>query len=104
LTLANFPVTDGKGIVVIGWGKKGQIPFPAEKGSDPGSNRLLPLLLLFPFFDLPWLARTETFRGRAGWAAQGREPHGCGDRAYMDVLAASPAWPTPPGHARLLLS
>ncbi|WP_206746990.1 hypothetical protein, partial [Stenotrophomonas maltophilia] len=80
------------------------IPFPAEKGSDPGSNRLLPLLLLFPFFDLPWLARTETVRGRAGWAAQGREPHGCGDRAYLDVLAASPAWPTPPGHARLLLS
>ncbi|MFS5663044.1 hypothetical protein V2V59_09865, partial [Streptococcus agalactiae] len=44
-----------------------KIPFPAEKGSDPGSSRLLPLplpLLLLFSFDLPWQARTETVRGR----------------------------------------
>ncbi|KKF89990.1 hypothetical protein XY58_00920 [Stenotrophomonas maltophilia] len=37
---------------------------------------------------------------KAGWIRlRGREPHGCGDRAYMDVLAASPAiGPTPPSH------
>ncbi len=37
---------------------------------------------------------------KAGWVRwQGREPHGCGDRAYMDVLAASPSTgPTPPTH------
>ncbi|PSD26853.1 hypothetical protein C7E17_24310 [Stenotrophomonas maltophilia] len=29
---------------------------------------------------------------KAGWVRlRGREPHGCGDRAYMDVLAAAPA-------------
>ncbi|MFG6069399.1 hypothetical protein ACEU0B_002576, partial [Stenotrophomonas indicatrix] len=50
LALANFPVTDSKSVGVIGWGKRGQIPFPAEKGSDPGSRRLLLLLLLFSFF------------------------------------------------------
>ena len=35
---------------------------------------------------------------KAGWVRlRGREPHGCGDRAYMDVLAAAPATgPTPP--------
>ncbi|KAG1289807.1 hypothetical protein G6F64_014010 [Rhizopus arrhizus] len=34
----------------------------------------------------------------AGWVrVRGREPHGCGDRAYMDVLAAAPvACSTPP--------
>ena len=31
-----------------------------------------------------------------GWVAQGREPHGCGDRAYRDVLAAAPAQPIYP--------
>ncbi len=37
---------------------------------------------------------------KAGWVRlRGREPHGCGDRAYMDVLAASPSTgPTPPTH------
>ncbi|CRD56997.1 hypothetical protein BN1263520006 [Stenotrophomonas indicatrix] len=30
------------------------------------------------------------------WAAQGREPHGCGDRAYRDVLAAAPVQPIYP--------
>ncbi len=34
---------------------------------------------------------------KAGGAVAGREPHGCGDRAYMDVLAASPQ-PDPPRH------
>ncbi len=35
---------------------------------------------------------------KAGWVRlRGREPHGCGDRAYRDVLAASPSTgPTPP--------
>ncbi|CAM0124472.1 hypothetical protein SMJ63A_50268 [Stenotrophomonas geniculata] len=35
---------------------------------------------------------------KAGWVRlRGREPHGCGDRAYMDVLAAPPATgPTSP--------
>jgi len=37
---------------------------------------------------------------KAGWVRlRGREPHGCGDRAYMDVLAAAPATgTTPPSH------
>ena len=37
-----------------------------------------------------------------GWVRlRGREPHGCGDRAYMDVLAASPSiGPTPPSHGK----
>jgi|GEM_PF-1360767 len=30
-------------------------------------------------------------RRRGGVRLRGREPHGCGDRAYRDVLAASPA-------------
>ncbi len=38
----------------------------------------------------------ETVEGGVGPVA-GREPHGCGDRAYMDVLAASPK-PDPPRH------
>ncbi len=39
---------------------------------------------------------------KAGWVRlRGREPHGCGDRAYMDVLAAAPATgPTPPPHRK----
>src|SRR5690606_5996949 len=49
--------------------------------------------------------RGSTDRGtlsKAGWVRlRGREPHGCGDRAYMDVLAASPATgPTPPSHGQ----
>jgi len=48
----------------------------------------------------PWRAEPpESVRGRAGGAAQGREPHGCGDRAYRDVLAATPAQSHPPGQA-----
>ena len=35
-----------------------------------------------------------------GWVAQGREPHGCGDRAYTDVLAAAPAQPTLPAQTK----
>src|SRR3989475_3117487 len=37
---------------------------------------------------------------KAGWVRlRGREPHGCGDRAYMDVLAASRSTgPTAPSH------
>src|SRR2546427_367303 len=37
--------------------------------------------------------RSDRLHGlsKAGWGpVRGREPHGCGDRAYMDVLAASP--------------
>src|SRR6185437_1694236 len=39
---------------------------------------------------------------KAGWVRlRGREPHGCGDRAYRDVLAASPSTgPTPPTHRK----
>src|SRR6185437_1504480 len=35
---------------------------------------------------------------KAGWSRlRGREPHGCGDRGYMDVLAPPPATgPAPP--------
>ncbi|WP_414608334.1 hypothetical protein, partial [Stenotrophomonas pavanii] len=42
----------------------------AEKGSDPGSRRLLPLLLHFSF-DLPWLAHTDTVKGRGGGVIRG---------------------------------
>ncbi len=52
--------------------------------------------LLLIFFSLPWMDAHGTCPWPGRWAAQGREPHGCGDRAYMDVLAAAPAQSTCP--------
>src|SRR5690606_41060732 len=52
----------------------------------------------------PGYARRSGFRIRAsgicrevaGRVGQDPEPHGCGDGAYTDVLAACPAQPCPP--------
>ncbi len=38
--------------------------------------------------------------GAVGVGLWGPEPHGCGDGAYMDVLAACPITPPPPTHLR----
>jgi len=49
----------------------------------------------------------EECRRRGGVRLRGREPHGCGDRAYRDVLAASPAispLPANPSTQPLLLT
>ncbi|KAG1542570.1 hypothetical protein G6F50_014090 [Rhizopus delemar] len=92
------------------WGQCSRVAAP---GSDPfAAQRALTL----PHPRMMWIYRVDQGRhlptaagnlSKAGWVrSQGREPHGCGDRAYMDVLAAAPATgPTPPSHGmRLLLS
>ncbi len=53
--------------------------------------------LCFFFCLRGWPRRNLSVAGRV---ARRREPHGCGDRAYMDVLAASPAQPTRPANPR----
>ncbi len=93
---------------------QGQSPFPLEKGSDP-------MRFSMPDRDSSTHGVDRVDQGRhpptaahnavptdrrnlskAGWVSKrGREPHGCGDRAYRDVLAASPAcWPTPSTHRK----
>jgi hypothetical protein len=56
-------------------------------------NQFLLLIFLLIF---PRCAGNRPWPG--GWVGWGREPHGCGDRAYMDVLAASPSQLTLPAH------
>ncbi len=113
---------DGKSIGFPG-GKRGQIRFPAENGSDPGSD--LAFVFCSSFFNPGW-TRTGSVRGREGGLRRGvsrmgsrhasgglgRMPNpglavcagqctrASGDRAYRDVLAASPAQPILPAKRR----
>ncbi|CAM0124951.1 hypothetical protein SMG44B_60110 [Stenotrophomonas maltophilia] len=74
--------------------KAGRFARKAEPASQPPLllPLLLPFLLIFPWC-VPEAGNCPRPGGEAG---QGREPHGCGDRAYMDVLAAPPALPPHP--------
>jgi len=89
-TFDSFPVTVG---LILGKdmaNRMGSDPFSVGNGSDPGSIFVIRQRSIADHGDL----------SKAGWVRlRGREPHGCGDRAYMDVFTAPPATgPTPPSH------
>ncbi len=76
-------VSDGKSVGFPS-GKRGQIRFPAENGSDPGSD--LAFVFCSSFFNPGW-TRTETVRGREGGLRRGvrgmdaaAKPPGTGSR------------------------
>ena len=69
-------------------GKRGQIRFPTEDGSDPGSNAAVALALLSSIRG----GRARKCPWPGGWVAQGREPHGleaCLGRVGQDAQPRS---------------
>ena len=115
----SFPVTAGNSRFPVGvdlgrhgrstpcvWGR-GQIPFPQEKGSDPGSYPQCRFCFCSSYF-FPWRAEPpECVRGRAGGDGGGvrgmdaaAKPPGTGLRRPPASPPARPSSPIQPGDPR----